>query len=84
MKTMKYLSLCSGIEAFSEAVKNLSYEAVGFAENDKFPSAVLKHHYPNTPNLGDITNYEKWNIERPDVVVAGTPCQSFSVAGLRQ
>jgi len=81
---MKYLSLCSGIEAFSEAVKDLPYKAVGFAENDKFPSAVLKHHYPNTPNLGDITNYGKWNIERPDVVVAGTPCQSFSVAGLRQ
>ena len=81
---MKYLSVCSGIEAASVAWKNFGWEAVGFSEIEKFPSEVLQHHYPNVPNLGDMTKYKEWNLEPIDILVGGTPCQSFSVAGLRQ
>jgi DNA (cytosine-5)-methyltransferase 1 len=62
----------------------MGWQPVGFSEIENFPSAVLKHHYPNTPNLGDMTKYKEWNIEHPDLLVGGTPCQSFSVAGLRK
>jgi DNA (cytosine-5)-methyltransferase 1 len=56
-----------------------------FSEIEKFPSAVLKHHYPAVPNHGDMTKFKEWNDGRPiDVLVGGTPCQSFSVAGLRK
>jgi DNA (cytosine-5)-methyltransferase 1 len=81
---VKYLSVCSGIEAATVAWHNLGWQPVGFSEIEPFPSAVLKHHYPNTPNLGDMTKYKEWNIENPDLLVGGTPCQSFSVAGLRK
>jgi len=83
-RTMKYLSVCSGIEAATVAWHHLGWEPVGFSEIEKFPSQVLQHHYPNVPNLGDMTKYKEWNIERPDLLVGGTPCQSFSVAGLRK
>ncbi|NBW19797.1 MAG: DNA (cytosine-5-)-methyltransferase [Caulobacteraceae bacterium] len=81
---MKYLSVCSGIEAATVAWHHLGWEPVGFSEIEKFPSQVLQHHYPNVPNLGDMTKFKEWNIERPDLLVGGTPCQSFSVAGLRK
>ena len=82
---MKYLSVCSGIEAATVAWHPLGWEAVGFSEIEKFPSQVLAHHYPNVPNLGDMTKYKEWNLEsNVDVFVGGTPCQSFSVAGLRK
>ena len=83
---MKYLSVCSGIEAASVAWHPLGFEAVGYSEIDKFPSAVLAHRFPETPNYGDMTKYKEWPIERGqfDILVGGTPCQSFSVAGLRQ
>lgn len=55
-----------------------------FAEVDAFPSAVLAHHYPHVPNLGDMTKFEDWPDADVDVLVGGTPCQSFSVAGLRK
>lgn len=82
---MKYLSVCSGIEAASVAWKDLGWEAVGFSEIDAFPSAVLKHHFPEVPNYGDMQEFQSWPIERGsiDILVGGTPCQSFSVAGLR-
>jgi DNA (cytosine-5)-methyltransferase 1 len=57
---------------------------VGFSEIEAFPSAVLAHHYPDVPNLGDMTKYKEWNLEPIDLLVGGTPCQSFSVAGLRR
>lgn len=79
---MKYLSVCSGIEAATVAWQG--WQPVGFSEIEKFPSQVLAHHYPDVPNLGDMTNYKEWNIEQPDLLVGGTPCQSFSVAGLRK
>ena len=79
-----YLSVCSGIEAASVAWKPLGFLPVGFSETDKFPSEVLQYHYPNVPNLGDMTNYKEWQIEKPDIVIGGTPCQSFSIAGQRK
>jgi DNA (cytosine-5)-methyltransferase 1 len=82
---MHYLSLCSGIEAASVAWEPLGFRPLAFAEIEPFPSAVLEAHYPGVPNLGDITKFEEWpDFDRPvDLVCAGTPCQSFSVAGLR-
>jgi len=83
---MRYLSVCSGIEAASVAWEPFGWAPVAFAEIEKFPFKVLAHHYPGVPNLGDITKFREWDIERGavDVLVGGTPCQSFSVAGLRK
>lgn len=72
---IKYISLCSGIEAASAAWKGLDFEPVAFAEIESFPSAVLKHHYPDVPNLGDITNINGHDFTgKADLVVGGTPC----------
>jgi len=83
---MRYLSVCSGIEAASVAWESLGWTPVAFAEIEKFPSQVLAHHFPHVPNLGDMTKYKDWDIDRNavDLIVGGTPCQSFSVAGLRK
>jgi DNA (cytosine-5)-methyltransferase 1 len=81
---MKYLSVCSGIEAATSAWHHLGWEPVAFSEIEPFPSAVLKHHYPNVPNWGDMTQYKNWPDATIDLLVGGTPCQSFSVAGLRK
>jgi DNA (cytosine-5)-methyltransferase 1 len=62
----------------------LGWEAAGFAEIEPFPAAVLAHHYPAVKNLGDMTNYKEWDLGTIDLLVGGTPCQSFSVAGLRK
>jgi DNA (cytosine-5)-methyltransferase 1 len=81
---MRYLSLCSGIEGASVAWEPLGWKPVAFAEIEAFPSAVLKAHYPSVPNLGDITQFREWpDLGTVDLVCGGTPCQSFSVAGLR-
>lgn len=83
---MRYLSLCSGIEAATVAWHGLGWTPVAFAEIEPFPSAVLAHHYPQVPNLGDMTRFREWPEEvflEADLIVAGTPCQAFSVAGLR-
>jgi len=82
---LKYLSVCSGIEAATVAWHPLGWQPVGFSEIEKFPSQVLAHHYPDVPNFGDMTKFKEWNLESNiDVFVGGTPCQSFSVAGLRK
>ena len=81
---MKYLSVCSGIEAATVAWHPLGWEPVAFSEIEKFPSQVLAHHYPTTPNWGDMTKFAEWLDADVDVLVGGTPCQSFSVAGLRK
>ena len=83
---MRYLSVCSGIEAASVAWESLGWTPVAFAEIERFPSQVLAHHFPGVPNLGDMTKFREWDIDRGtvDVLVGGTPCQSFSVAGLRK
>jgi len=76
--------VCSGIEAATVAWHQLGWEAAGFAEIEPFPAAVLAHHYPAVKNLGDMTNYKEWDLGTVDLLVGGTPCQSFSVAGLRK
>ncbi|MGI5076186.1 DNA cytosine methyltransferase, partial [Treponema vincentii] len=80
---MTYLSVCSGIEAVSVAWEPLGFTPVGFAEMEPFPCELLKQKYPAVKNYGDITQYEKWNIGQFDILVGGTPCQSFSIAGKR-
>jgi DNA (cytosine-5)-methyltransferase 1 len=81
---VRYLSVCSGIEAATEAWHELGWLPEAFSEIEPFPCAVLKHHYPEVPNLGDMTKFKEWNIGSIDLLVGGTPCQSFSVAGLRE
>jgi len=82
---MKYGSVCSGIEAATAAWHPLGWEPQWFSEVDPFPSAVLQHHYPHIPNHGDMTKYKEWNNDRTiELLVGGTPCQSYSVAGLRK
>lgn len=84
-RRFKYVSLFSGIEAASAAWASLGWEPVAFSEIEPFPSAELKHHFPDVPNLGDITkaNWKKYR-GRCDLVVGGSPCQSFSIAGKRE
>ncbi len=81
-------SVCSGIEAASVAWHPLGWRASWFAEIEPFPSAVLAHHYPDTPNHGDMTALPELillgHVSAPDVLCGGTPCQAFSVAGLRK
>jgi DNA (cytosine-5)-methyltransferase 1 len=81
---VKYLSVCSGIEAATVAWHPLGWEAFAYSEIEKFPCQVLAHHYPDTPNLGDMTKFQEWPDAAIDVLVGGTPCQSFSIAGLRE
>ncbi|MCB0636260.1 MAG: DNA (cytosine-5-)-methyltransferase [Lewinella sp.] len=82
---MRYLSVCSGVEAATVAWHPIGWTPAAFSEIEKFPSAVLAHHYPNVPNLGDMTKFKDWPDDLdPDLLVGGTPCQSFSVAGLRK
>ncbi len=81
---MRFLSVCSGIEAASVAWHPLGWEPVAFSEIEPFPCAVLTHHYPNTPNCGDMTKFKDWPDATVDLLCGGTPCQSFSVAGLRK
>lgn len=81
---MKYISVCSGIEAATVAWHHMGWTPAWFSEIEKFPGAVLAHHYPNVPNRGDMTKFNEWPDEAIDLLVGGTPCQSFSVAGLRR
>lgn len=81
---LRYLSVCSGIEAASVAWEPLGWRPVAFSEIDAFPSAVLAHHYPSVQNWGDMTRFKEWPDAAVDLLVGGTPCQSFSVAGLRK
>ena len=80
---MIYLSVCSGIEAVSVAWEPLGFRPIGFSEIEPFPCELLKQKYPAVKNYGDITQYEKWNAGQFDILVGGTPCQSFSIAGKR-
>lgn len=83
-----YGSVCSGIEAATQAWHPLGMRAAWFAEIEPFPSALLAHHYPDVPNHGDMTKLAALvlagKIPAPDVLVGGTPCQAFSVAGMRE
>ncbi|HDR2528497.1 TPA: phage N-6-adenine-methyltransferase [Enterobacter ludwigii] len=85
---MKYGSVCSGIEAASKAWEPLGWKPAWLSEIEPFPSAVLAHHWPEVTNLGDMTKIadavRAGDVEAPDVLVGGTPCQAFSIAGLRE
>ena len=84
---MKYLSLFSGIEAATQAWQPLGWECVAVSEIEPFPCAVLAHHYPNVPNLGDVTKITEQQIKdlgQIDLIVFGSPCQNLSVAGNRK
>lgn len=84
---MRYGSVCSGIEAASVAWEPLGWKPAWFSEIEKFPSAVLAQRWPDVTNLGDMTKIAAairvGEVEAPDVLVGGTPCQAFSIAGLR-
>lgn len=83
---MRYLSLFSGIEACSVAWEGLGWKPVAFSEIDDFPCAVLKYHYPNVPNLGDVTKIDEAMLSKLgdfELLVGGSPCQDLSVAGMR-
>lgn len=85
---LRYGSVCSGIEAASLAWQPLGLTPAWFSEIDPFANAVLRHHYPLVPNLGDMAQIapqvRSGAICAPDVLVGGTPCQSFSIAGMRR
>ncbi|TEJ51145.1 DNA cytosine methyltransferase [Pseudomonas aeruginosa] len=85
---ISYGSVCSGIEAASVAWHMLGFRASWFAEIEPFPSAVLAHRWPAVKNLGDMTRISSkvlaGMIDAPDILVGGTPCQAFSVAGMRE
>ncbi|VFR27629.1 Cytosine-specific DNA methyltransferase [plant metagenome] len=85
---LQYGSVCSGIEAVSLAWEPLGLQAAWFSEIDPFACAVLAHHYPSVPNLGDMTGIARQILAgqaaAPDILVGGTPCQAFSIAGARR
>lgn len=83
---LRYLSICSGIEAATVAWAPLGFRPVAFSEISDFASAVLRHHYPDVPNLGDFTSIltgPSSGLGRVDLLCGGTPCQAFSRAGKR-
>jgi DNA (cytosine-5)-methyltransferase 1 len=80
---IRYLSVCSGIEAATAAWHQLGWVPAAFSEIEPFPRAVLAHHYPDTPIHGDFTTIKADQYGPVELLVGGTPCQSFSVAGLR-
>ena len=81
---MRYASVCSGVEAASLAWEYLGWKPVWFSEIEPFPCAVLKERFPNVPNLGDMTKIKGADYNGTvDLLVGGTPCQGFSIAGKR-
>jgi DNA (cytosine-5)-methyltransferase 1 len=83
---MNYISVCSGIEAATVAWESLGWNALAYSDIDSHCQSLLKYHYPNVPVYGDFTtiNEKNFNNQSIDLLVGGTPCQSFSVAGLRR
>jgi DNA (cytosine-5)-methyltransferase 1 len=81
---MRYGSVCSGIEAATVAWHSLGWVPSFFSEIEKFPREVLAHHYPDVPLHGDFTTISENQYGSIDLLVGGTPCQSFSIAGLRK
>lgn len=86
--SLRYASVCSGIDAVTVAWQPLGLYPLWFSEIDPFANAVLAYHYPQVPNLGDMTRLasqvRRGTLCAPDILVGGTPCQSFSVAGMRR
>lgn len=88
MKKITVGSICSGIEAASVALKNLDFKISWFSEISDFPSKILKEKYPNIRNLGDMQNVADFilseEIQAPNIICGGTPCQAFSLAGWKK
>jgi DNA (cytosine-5)-methyltransferase 1 len=80
---MIYADLCTGIAAAAVAWHPLGWRAAWHSEIAPFPCAVLTHHYPAVPNYGDMNAFKEWPDATVDILVGGTPCQAYSVAGLR-
>ena len=83
---LNVLTACSGIGAPEYAWRDLPFNFIGCSEIEPFPSAVLQHHYPTVKNYGDMNHYKDWKFDgrtTPDILFSGTPCQSFSISGLR-
>ena len=82
---MRYISLFSGIEAATVAADGLGWVPVAFSEIDQFQSEVLEYNYTDVPNVGDVSKVD-WRPYRGkcDLIVGGSPCQSFSIAGKRE
>ena len=84
-RSMRYATVCSGVEGMSLAVAGMGWKPVFFSETAPFPCAVLKHHYPDVPNLGDMREIKgEHYYGTVDFLAGGTPCQSFSIAGNRK
>lgn len=81
---LRFADVCAGISAASIAWQPLGWRPAFFAENAAFPAAVLARHWPDVKNHGDLNDWQKWPDDSIDVLVGGTPCQGFSVAGLRK
>jgi len=83
---VRYLSVCSGVEAASLGWHDLGWTPVGFSEIEPYPCRILADRFPDVKNYGDMTRYKEWDIDREsvDIIVGGTPCQAFSVAGMRK
>ena len=81
---MRFATVCSGIGAPEVAWAPLSWEPVFCSEIEPFPCAVLNIHRPEVPNLGDMKKFKEWPDATVELICAGTPCQAFSVAGLRK
>lgn len=83
---MNYISVCSGIEAATVAWEPLGWKALAYSDIDPFCQALLSYYYPKVPLYGDFTeiNAEDFNHKSVDLLIGGTPCQSFSLAGLRK
>lgn len=80
---MRFGSVCSGVEAASLAWEPLGWQCAFVSENAKFPATLLKHRFPSVPNFGDLTKFKEWAHVQIDLLVGGTPCQTFSLAGKR-
>jgi len=83
-RLMIYGSVCSGIEAATVAWHPIGWRPAFFSEIEAFPCALLNHYYSDVPNLGDMNRFKEWPDATLNILVGGTPCQAFSVAGLRQ
>lgn len=78
-----YISVCAGIEAATVAAEGLGWNPLVFSEIEAFPRAVLNYHYSEVPMHGDFTTMKGHEYGSANLLIGGTPCQSFSIAGKR-
>ena len=80
---MIVLSLFDGISGARVALDRAGIDVDKYyaSEVDKYAIAITQHNYPDTIHLGDVTKWHDWEIEQPDLIIFGSPCQGFSFAG---